>query len=891
MKEEGGNSNDNTVNENENDGHEIKLELNTNQASTSTSETETASPQLIQLLSKSKLRPTTRLMNSAIDACARSQQPSDRQTTAFHIFDNATSPLNAKDGSKKPGGALSPNVFTFGSLLACCARNGNVDTSLALLEVLEHGEKYPDVALNEVIYSTVISACERAEVPKVEIALRVLNRGISTLESGGGNEGGEEKKREGGGEKKKKKNRAKTKGTMGVVGYNAAISTMARAARWKMAVQLLGEMILHSHSSSTSSPLRTNPSFGPLESIRMEEEEGDKDGRKDHNGNTTSLAPLLHVVKNDGTTDNNIVQVPKPDEVTFGTVLAACERSGEWEELLNVAKAAKVYGVKLDGISLTSVLHSCQQLGLADEALQYLELMKHLDDDDGDECGDGNNNGSDKKSLNNIVHVAKQKTNRRQRKGARQPLRGPDGVAYRLAISACARCPGGHRWQDGIRLLDEMRQAAKNGNPDCAPDVVAYTAAIAGCSEAGEYTAGMQLISTMRSEGVQPNVVTFSAVINACASASAKLARRMEEEDNNNNYGRTSAVELEDVRMPMNRALRLLEAMKSPNSSARPNIVTYNAAIRACAEGLNLKGAFDLLRQLKEDGLEPTIVTYGSLMTACERVGDIEAASKVFRMVKQEEEEKKAAADDDSDNKDNHYEQLQVNEIIYGAAISCCRKAKQPERALLLLRKMISEQLSPNTATFNTVIAALSEGSKPDYAKNTNTDLLWQKALAVYKVMKSKHAPAGVAPNRQTYNILTRCLSANLQPGYAESMLNDMRKAGFVPDVDLYTLTVRSYERCGNPMKALSLMESMREVGYDFYEIKVLDEAFKSGIRILNRVGKIGHSTSEEGGIDYDEDMDYGGRRGVGSFALTDEIIDFNDDENDDDYQLIASLK
>jgi len=340
----------------------------------------------------------------------------------------------------------------------------------------------------------------------------------------------------------------------------------------------------------------------------------------------------------------------------------------------------------------------------------------------------------------------------------------------------------------------------------------------------------MSLISEMRREGIKPNVVTFSAVINACASASAKLARRMEEDNVNNNRA-----SLEDVRLPMNRALRLLEAMQSPKSSVKPNIVTvscpillferlmhilclpfshsiihlcstsqYNAAIRACAEGFNLEGAFDLLRQLKEDGLEPTIVTYGSLMTACERVGDIEAASKVFRMF-QEEEEKNEEGEED-DNNDNDQERLQVNEIIYGAAISCCRKARQPERALLLLRKMISEELSPNTALFNTVIAALADG-KPDSTTSKN-DLLWEKALAVYKVMKSKHAPPDVTPNRQTYNILIRCLSVNLQPGYAESILNDMRKAGYVPDVDLYTMAVRSYEKCGNPMKALGLMES-----------------------------------------------------------------------------------
>ncbi|KAL3816130.1 hypothetical protein ACHAXA_011627 [Cyclostephanos tholiformis] len=900
------------------------------------------------------LRPTTRLMNTAIDACARSSylSPSSSTSTssaspsssspsqlrrgenrrmmrtrtqmALDIFLHGTSPWEENDDEnnnvellfgyvknhdhqdndnehsvgtitmargerrrtlttkmttttttvtmekrrKKYGGSLSPNVYTFGAMLACAARDGDVDSSMRILGMLEDGE-YPDVSLNQVIYSTVISACANHCVTNsnddgfeidcrggkrmsdddiVKLALKVLNRGIGILSKGEGVEG------------------------MGVVGYNAVISTMARTGRWRMAVQLLGEMILYSslsstttsfspHSSSNSSSSssqssssssysflrRTNPNFLPMEIIR------------DH----ISSAPLLlHWRSSSSLTedkdgfihdDDRCVITPKPDAVTFGTVLSACEKSSQWNTALDVARAATEYGVKLDGMALTSILHSCQQLGLADEALYYLEMMKQLGDD---KEIDKNCNGEGE-AVDSAARQQRQqhpqdsdgrKTNGRQRKGARQPLRGPDGVAYRLAISACARSPGGHRWQDGIRLLREMKSiSAGNNITDCTPDVIAYTAAIAGCSEAGEYAHAMSLIKEMIKEGIRPNVMTFSAVINACAMASAKLARRREEDDlsgrdysNINVDGNNITMGLENVRMPMNRALKLLTAMKAPRSSVKPNIVTYNAAIRACAEGLNLDGAFDLLRQLKEDGLEPTIITYGSLMTACERVGDIEAASKVFRIVKEEEgrNKKKFSGGSDGCNVDDGsegQEHIRANEIIYGAAISCCRKAREPERALLLLRKMMSEKLEPNTVTFNTVIAALSEGRLE--SKTTKDDLLWEKALAVYRVMKSKHTLTNVTPNRKTYNILIRCLSANLQPGLAESLLIDMREAGFVPDVDLYTMTVRSYERCGNPMKALSLMEYMREMGYDFYEIKVLDEVFKNGVKEMIKEG------------------------------------------------------
>ena len=280
---------------------------------------------------------------------------------------------------RKFGGSLSPNVYTFGAMLACAARDGDVDASMRILGTLEDGD-YPDVALNQVIYSTVISACanhcvandDGSEIDRrgstrmsdddiVGLALEVLNRGNKMLSEGVGGRG------------------------MGVVGYNAVISTMARTGRWRMAVQLLGEMILHSFSSSSSSSSstatsipptfssdssssssssssllqRTNPNFLPMEIIRDD----------------ISSAPLLlrwrssspsSDDENEAIEDDDFSLItPKPDAVTFGTVLSACEKSSQWNTLLDVARVATEYGVKLDGMALTSIMHSCQQLGLA----------------------------------------------------------------------------------------------------------------------------------------------------------------------------------------------------------------------------------------------------------------------------------------------------------------------------------------------------------------------------------------------------------------------------------------------------------------------------------------------------------------------------------------------
>ena len=422
------------------------------------------------------IRPTTRLLNLAIDACARAHPV--RQDMAFDLFHSAC--IDER--------AISPNVFTFGSLLASCARNRDVQTSLQLLHELESG-KYPDVVPNGVIYSTVISACEKragvnvrgkdkreagAHNNMVDLALELLNN--ATLAFSMDVDGGGKNAAAGGG--------------IGVVGFNAAISTMARAAEYKKAIQLLDEMILHSDATPQSHQ-QNDESTTSQSSF--------SDILESSSADFTLSAPLLHIINNEKRSHRTSF-VPKPDEVTFGTVLAACERAGEWEELLRIANVAKEYGVMLDGMALTSVLHSCQQLGLADEALEYLDMMKQLGNEE-------EGRGAINNSTNGVI--TERITNGRMRKGARQELRGPDGVAYRLAISACARSPG--RWQDGLRLLEEMRKAAiESNNTANAPDVVAYTAAIAGCSEAGEHTHAIRLIKTMREEGIQPNVVTFS---------------------------------------------------------------------------------------------------------------------------------------------------------------------------------------------------------------------------------------------------------------------------------------------------------------------------------------------------------------------------------------------
>jgi hypothetical protein len=64
-------------------------------------------------------------------------------------------------------------------------------------------------------------------------------------------------------------------------------------------------------------------------------------------------------------------------------------------------------------------------------------------------------------------------------------------------------------------------------------------------------------------------------------------------------------------------------------------------------------------------------------------------------------------------------------------------------------------------------------------------------------------------------------------------------------------------------------MEYMREIGYDFYSVKVFDEVFKNGVKVLNRLNRIGRGLTLAGWSDDSS---------LSSYAMSEEFIDFIDD-------------
>ncbi len=66
-------------------------------------------------------------------------------------------------------------------------------------------------------------------------------------------------------------------------------------------------------------------------------------------------------------------------------------------------------------------------------------------------------------------------------------------------------------------------------------------------------------------------------------------------------------------------ALQLFERMQQ--EGCRPNVVTYNSLIAACAHGAHWEDAERCFQQMLAEGCSPDGITYSALITAFERGG------------------------------------------------------------------------------------------------------------------------------------------------------------------------------------------------------------------------------------------------------------------------------
>jgi len=329
---------------------------------------------------------------------------------------------------------------------------------------------------------------------------------------------------------------------------------------------------------------------------------------------------------------------------------------------------------------------------------------------------------------------------------------GPDTITFNSVMNIYA-AHGDIKGANAI--LDIMEDDFKSGNNDAKPNTISYSTLINAISKSNKEDAPRQATNVLKKmidlfkkgdleEG--PNTIIYSSVMSTYAA-------------HGDIKGTTATLDI-------------MEAdFNSGNIDAKPDMRTYSTLINVISKSGNKdapRQATNILKKMIELHSQgdldegPDAITYTSVMDTYAVVGDIEGATNILKIMKD---------DFHSGNKNARPNERTYNVLIN--AISKSRTNDAPRHAKLVLKKMIDLhskgeiENGPNVATFNSVIDAFAAHGDGE------------GAMAIFKMLKDNAGKKNSKPTFRTYSILINAWSksnSDNAPDKVENILKEMNR-------------------------------------------------------------------------------------------------------------------
>ncbi|EJK52709.1 hypothetical protein THAOC_27989 [Thalassiosira oceanica] len=306
-------------------------------------------------------------------------------------------------------------------------------------------------------------------------------------------------------------------------------------------------------------------------------------------------------------------------------------------------------------------------------------------------------------------------------------------------------------------VIGRMEQMYKSGeNDNVRPDVVSFTSVINAyatassrrkkcASQALETLDKMQRICDDGDRRVKPNKRTYTAVINALSRAGKP-----------------------------ERADEILRKMlQSNNNKLQPDTMCYTSVIDGYARKGGEESAFraeELLREMEDTYnsqggsylTKPNFRTYRAVITALGKSTQPRSAEKCEQILNEMESYASHGMKD-----------LAPNTIVYNAVIDAYARSQTESkayRAELLLEKMLDSgnpMINPDTVTFNSVIKASALSSSED------ADVRKEAYLIGLNAFKNVHSYDGCRPTSVTYVHFLRLLQNLVQDASSRDIMTE----------------------------------------------------------------------------------------------------------------------
>lgn len=234
-----------------------------------------------------------------------------------------------------------------------------------------------------------------------------------------------------------------------------------------------------------------------------------------------------------------------------------------------------------------------------------------------------------------------------------------------------------------------------------ARSVKTYTIMIDIFGKAHQLSRAFSLFYGMRQEGVRRNVITFNAMVAACArNNEPDLAYEVFEEmeasglkPDKFTYG--SLIDSCAKCGQVERAFEISRLMDK--NRVRKDQTIYSVLMDACGRTQQLDRAFLVFEEMKRNGVWPNLITFSVLIDTCANAREPERAFELFSEIK-------------------HWGYAKANVVVYTALIDACSKAGWPRRAELVMMNMLENQVEPNEITYGALIDGWARDGQLDRA-------------------------------------------------------------------------------------------------------------------------------------------------------------------------------
>ncbi|GAY61447.1 hypothetical protein CUMW_210060 [Citrus unshiu] len=317
-------------------------------------------------------------------------------------------------------------------------------------------------------------------------------------------------------------------------------------------------------------------------------------------------------------------------------------------------------------------------------------------------------------------------------------------------------------------------------------DTGIYSKLIAVMGKKGQTRLAMWLFSEMRNSGCRPDPSVYNALI-------------------------TAHLHTRDKAKALAKALGYFQKMKGMER-CKPNIVTYNILLRACAQARNVDQVNALFKELDESILAPDIYTYNGVMDAYGKNGMIKEMESVLSRMKSN--------------------QCKPDIITFNLLIDSYGKRQAFDKMEQVFKSLMHSKEKPTLPTFNSMIINYGKArlqGKAEYVFQKMTAMKYTPSFITYECIITMYgycdnvsrareifdelSKSGKDMKVSTLNAMLEAYCMNGLPMEADLLFENSHNMGVTPDSSTYKLLYKAYTKANMKELVQKLLKRMEQNG------------------------------------------------------------------------------